>query len=112
MHPGTLARVEPAISVACSCPGVEPITSHTAADRDDLSLGPFALAEPRPRIHDLASLLEQIAAAVRGLDLVADRVRQRHLGDLVREVRALCGPIAEARPEPVRGELTPLHPLQ
>jgi hypothetical protein len=36
---------------------------------------------PRPRLHDLAPLLEQIAAAVGGLD----RVRQRHLCDLVRE---------------------------
>src|SRR5271167_4022449 len=83
-----------------------------AADGHDFGWGPRGRAEPRPCLHDLASLLEQIAAAVRGLDLVADRVRQRHLGNLVREICALRHPIPKTRSETVRGELTSAHPLE
>ncbi|MFZ2007602.1 MAG: hypothetical protein WAV02_21135, partial [Stellaceae bacterium] len=38
-------------------------------------------------MHDLFA--EQIAAAVGGLDLVADRVRERHFDNLARVCRAL-----------------------
>jgi hypothetical protein len=42
----------------------------------------------KPRLRQLSTLLEQVAAAVAGPDLVADRA-SAHLGDLVREVRAI-----------------------
>ncbi len=39
-------------------------------------------------------------------------LRQRHLDHFAREARALGCPIAEARPEPVRGQIAPSHPSQ
>jgi len=60
----------------------------------------------------LPTLLKQVTAAVGGLDLVADRVRQGHLDHLARKIRALGRPVPEGRTEPVRGELTPVHPLE
>jgi hypothetical protein len=43
----------------------------------------------------LPALPEQIAASVGGLDLVANRMRQRHLGNFEREAGALGSPIAK-----------------
>ena len=64
-------------------------------NRDDLA-GPLRLSTvPRPGIKQLPALLEQIAAPIGRLHLVADGVRQRHFGDLAREVRPLGRPIAE-----------------
>src|SRR5215813_8064138 len=48
-----------------------------------------------PRVHEPAALLEQVAAPVGGLDSARDRVRERHLNDLVREASALGGPVTE-----------------
>ncbi len=45
----------------------------------------FGFAEAGPSIHELAPLLEQIAAPIGGFGLVADGMRQRLLADLVRE---------------------------
>src|SRR6266536_2078823 len=41
----------------------------------------------RPRIHQKAAAVKQVAAEIRARDLVANLVRQRHLGDLERNVR-------------------------
>jgi len=49
----------------------------------------------RPRLHQLPTLLDQIPAPVRGLDLIGDRVRQRHFDGLGRKVRALRCPVTE-----------------
>jgi len=43
----------------------------------------------RPRLHQLAALLEQVAASVCGLDGIRYRVCKRHLGDFTRERRTL-----------------------
>ena len=56
----------------------------------------------RPRLHQCAALLEEIAARVGGLGLVPDHVRQRRLHDRVRGVGPLRGVVPEARPESVR----------
>ena len=42
------------------------------------------LAVRRPRLHQLAPLLERVAAAVGLLGLIADHMRQRRLHDLAR----------------------------
>ena len=86
--------------------------SSAVADRDDLRRPPRGPTEPRPANHHLPPLLEQISTPIRGLDLIADRVRQRHLGDLTREVRSLRRLIAEARPEAVVREVASVHPLE
>src|SRR6266478_7365680 len=69
-------------------------------------------AEPRPGLHQLTTLLEQVAAAVCGLDLALDRVREGHLDYLTRKIRALGRPVPEGRTEPVCGEVIPSHPLE
>src|SRR5262245_1330024 len=58
-------------------------------------------AEGRPVVHEPATLLEQVAAAIGGLDLVANRVAERHLDDLARVGGALRSPVLEGRPEPM-----------
>ena len=66
----------------------------------------FSLVRSReivgPLLHERAAALEEIAAAVGGLDAVAVDVRQGELADLPRHLGAFGGPVAEARPEPVR----------
>ena len=51
-----------------------------------------------PLESGLAARARCLAAPVGGLDLVADRMRQRHLGNFEREADALGSPIAKARP--------------
>src|SRR5579872_5580998 len=53
------------------------------------------LAIGRPFLGKLAAFLEQVAATIRSLNLVADGMRERHFGDLVREIRPLRHPVAE-----------------
>src|SRR5262249_7051398 len=71
---------------------------------DLVALDRLGGAERRPGIHQPTPLVEQVAAPVRGLDLGADDVRQRHLGNLAREVRSFGCPIAKARSEAVNGD--------
>src|SRR5262245_43958270 len=62
-------------------------------------------AELRPRLHQPAALVEQVAAAVGGLNRIRDRVRECSLANLARERRALAGPIAERRTEAMSREV-------
>jgi hypothetical protein len=39
-------------------------------------------------------------------------MRQRHLRDLAREIRALGRPIAEGRAEAMHGDIVAAHPLE
>ena len=55
-------------------------------------------------VHQLAPLGEEVAAPIGGLEGVTDRMRQRHLDDVVRMVRCLRRPVAERAAETVRGE--------
>src|SRR5262249_4002021 len=49
----------------------------------------------RPYLHQLAALLEQVSAPIRLFDAIRDRVRERHLDDVVRIRRCLRRPISE-----------------
>jgi len=69
-------------------------------------------AEGRPGCHQSPAALEQVGAVIGGDRLVAHGVRQRHFGNLGREVGALSRPIAEARPKSVRRHIAPAHPPQ
>src|SRR5262245_30805014 len=60
----------------------------------------------RPCLHQLAALLEQVTASVCGLDGVRDRVRERHLGNLAREVRPLAREVAEGGAQAVHGDVS------
>jgi len=53
-------------------------------------------AERRPLLHQPAPLLEHVAAPIGRLNLAADHVRKRHLGNFARRARSLGRPIAEA----------------
>ena len=81
-------------------------------DRHHLRRDSLSRAERRPRLHQLAALLEQIAALVGALNAVADRMGKRELGGFAREVRRLGGPIPEARAEAVRGDIQPRRSKQ
>jgi hypothetical protein len=50
---------------------------------------------PSPKHHELPPLLKQIPPSIRRFDLVADGMRQSHLGNLALKVRALGTPVAE-----------------
>ena len=65
-----------------------------------------------PRVHQVETLLQQIPAPIRRLDFVADGMRKRHLDNLARIVRPLGGPIAEGRPEAMRGQIASAHSAQ
>src|SRR5215831_15182183 len=69
------------------------------SERDHLAVRLDLVAVRGPGIHQLAALLEQVSAPIRGLDGARDRVRERHLGNFAWEVRALRRPVAERRPE-------------
>src|SRR6516162_8055197 len=59
--------------------------------------------ETLPLLHQLAALLEQLAAPVGRLDLVGDFVGERLLDDVIRIVGPLGAPIAKYRPKAVNG---------
>src|SRR5215831_5684314 len=63
---------------------------------------------PAPGLCKPPPLIEQVAAPVGGLNLVADRMSERHLGDFVREIRAFCAPIPERRPKTVDRQIAAL----
>src|SRR5215470_15167010 len=74
------------------------------SERDHLARVRLDLGAVRgPGVHQLAALVEQVAAPIRGLDRVWDGVRQRHLGDFVRIARALGSPVAERTAEAMHG---------
>ena len=56
---------------------------------------PAPWREIGPCVHQPAPLVEQVATPIGRLDLVADRMRERHLDDFARKARALGGPVAE-----------------
>src|SRR5262245_4657940 len=69
-----------------------------AAQRHN-SVGAFggrACAELRPGVHERRALSEQVAAMVGGLNLVADRMGERHFDNVIRVVGPLCCPVAKA----------------
>src|SRR5262245_22137183 len=51
------------------------------------------VAVARPRLHQLASLVEQVTASICGFDFVSDGVRERHFGNVMREAGAFLCPI-------------------
>ena len=63
-----------------------------------------------PDLHQLAALVEQIAAPIGGFHSIPDGMGERHLGNLARGVGALRSPIAERRAEAVHGHVTALQP--
>jgi hypothetical protein len=65
-------------------------------------------AEFRPFLSEQPALLKSVAAPVRCLHLVAERMRQRHFGDIARNIGAVAGPI----PEAVRGQIATAHTAQ
>ena len=91
----------------------------TSTKGEPIGYAPYAITGggpkctiPRPAFGQVPTLLEQIAAPVGGLDLVADSMGQRHLGNFERETGALGSPIAQARPETMHRQLTALHAAQ
>src|SRR5438067_11954667 len=65
--------------------------------------------EARPSLHQLAPLLEKIAATVGSLHLVPDRVCERHFDDLAGVRGALRRPIRKGRAEAVRRQIVAAH---
>ena len=63
-----------------------------------------------PIAHELTTLVEQVATPIRGLGLVANRVRERHLCELARCVHLLGRPVSKRTPETVHGERVAPHP--
>ena len=74
------------------------------------TLNPFA--EPRPLVRQPPPLLKHISAPVSSLDLIADRMRQRHLGHLARKRSALGGPIAKCAADAVCCQVAASHAAQ
>lgn len=79
---------------------VSTLMPDLADHRHDGPLGFRATAGPG--LDKRPALLEQIAMTIGSLRLVLDGVRELHLHDMVRKVRALCRPVAKRRSEPVQ----------
>src|SRR5437763_16707689 len=82
------------IGCPLSLPISEPLLRRRS-DWHDLACPGRYHTEFCPCFGKLAPLLEQVAAPVRGLDLVADDVSERHFSGLAGEISALRSPIAE-----------------
>src|SRR5271157_86129 len=67
-------------------------------------------AEVSPGLHQLATLLEQVAAPIGGFHLVADCMGEGHFNNLRREPGGLRCPIAECAAEPMGSQIAPIHP--
>ena len=65
-----------------------------------------------PCIHQLAPLLEKIAAGICGLCLILQPMRQRRLYNLPGKTCRLSGPIAESRTKAMSCNVGTSHPLQ
>ena len=79
-----------------------------AVKRDHFSVMAGLLAAiPCPVTHEATALLEQVAPAVSGLNLVADNMRERGLDDVVLIIGRLGSPVAEGRSEAVRDKARP-----
>ena len=86
---GVLLRARP--------PPLPNLSARTPSEPNDLALRwLFAVAVLRPSLGERSPLLEKVTAPVRGLDLVADRVSERHFPNLAREIRLLSSPVREA----------------
>jgi hypothetical protein len=68
-------------------------------DVHNIACGPLAIR--RPRLHQLAPLLQRVATPIGLLRLVADDVGQSRFGNFAREVGDVACPIPEAGSEPV-----------
>jgi hypothetical protein len=66
----------------------------------------------RPCLHQLAPLFQRVAAPVRLLGLVANRVRKGGLGNLARELGLVPRSIAKGRAEAMRREIASSHSPQ
>jgi len=72
------------------------LSARTPGEPNDFALrGLFAVAVGSQCLSELPPLLEQVAAPVGRLDLVADRMHERHFTNLARKVRLLSRPICE-----------------
>ena len=60
-----------------------------------LSFPLFGAAELRPLGHNTATAFEEVTSAIGRFYLVSYGMRQRHLGDLAREVCTLGHPVAK-----------------
>src|SRR5882672_6620270 len=80
-----------------------------ARKRQDLRAPLRGVAVLRPIRHQPPALLEQVAAPVGRLRLVADGVGERHLAVLARIGRAFGRPVPEGRAEPMHGEVVASH---
>src|SRR5688572_28145209 len=73
--------------------------SSAAPILDPQHLGGSRLAILRPRLHERAPLLQEIAAPIGALNSIGNGVSERHLDDLAGKVRGLGSPIAKSRPK-------------
>src|SRR5262245_13918356 len=62
-----------------------------------------------PRLHELAPLLEQVAAPIGGLDGTADSMCERHFHNMIRILGYFSCPIPEGRSKPMHGNVAPAH---
>src|SRR5882762_11880322 len=83
-----------------------------ARKRQDLRAPLRGGAVLRPIRHQPPALLEQVAAPVGRLRLVADGVGERHLADLSGIGGALGRPVPEGRAKPMYGEVVAAHSAQ
>ena len=58
----------------------------------------------RPGVHELMTLVEQIASPISRLGLVSDRMGKRHLADIARKARLLGRPVAKGRSKTMTGD--------
>ena len=84
---------------------VELELSQPRLDRKVDDLGP--IAKGRPRLRQRPPLGRQGTPAIGLLDLVADRVGERHLAHLAGKLGRLRPPIGEGRAEAMRCHIAP-----
>src|SRR5215470_13064658 len=83
------------------------------SERDHLARVRLDLGAVRcPGVHQLAALVEQVAAPIGGLNRAIDRVRERHFDNFIGERRALRSPITKCRAQPVHRDVRACHLLR
>ena len=83
------------------------LTTDLTADWRDRGIARRRVTEGGPCLHQLTTLFQKVAALIRELGFVAERMSQSRFANIAWEGSNLSGPIAKGRTETVNHHILP-----